>query len=123
MAGILVRRGCFLVEKRDPDDDADPGFVAIPGGHVEKGESLENALKREMSEELGIQVLKTTKVTTGHHTATDGEKQEIHYFHVSEWKGRIKPNEAERVYWESNVRSLTALADRKAVEKLLRRGF
>ena len=32
----------------------DPGFIAIPGGHTENEETPEEALRREMREELGI---------------------------------------------------------------------
>jgi 8-oxo-dGTP pyrophosphatase MutT (NUDIX family) len=46
--GILLRDGKFLVEKRRMDEDIDPGLLCIPGGHVDPGETLEDALKREM---------------------------------------------------------------------------
>jgi 8-oxo-dGTP pyrophosphatase MutT (NUDIX family) len=54
VSGILLDDGSVLVEKRRVDDDADPGQVLLPGGYVEVGESLNQALKREMREELGI---------------------------------------------------------------------
>ena len=56
VSGVLISDGAVLVEKRRADDDADPGLVLLPGGHVEPGESLNRALKREMLEELGIRV-------------------------------------------------------------------
>src|SRR6266699_1067905 len=42
VSGVLIRDGAVLVEKRRADDDADPGLVLLPGGHVEVGESLES---------------------------------------------------------------------------------
>ncbi len=86
---------------------------------MDRGESLEAALRREMKEELGIDVSKTESVGFGYHNASDGERQRIHYFHVKEWEGTIRPNEAEKLYWETNVSHLTAMADRNAVKKLL----
>ena len=110
-----------LVEKRRSDDEADPGLVMIPGGHVETGESFEEALRREMKEELGILVSKITPVHTRYYTASNGERQKIHYFHVTSWSGRVQSNEAERVYWESSWNNLSDETERKVVVKLLSR--
>ena len=120
VAGILTRNGKFLVEKRRDNDDADPGYVEIPGWHVREGESLESALRREMKEELGIRVEKMKAVSTSLATATNGEKQRIHYFHVGRWNGIIRAKEAEKVYWESQVSGLSMAPDRAAIESLLK---
>src|SRR6266568_3544293 len=120
VAGILTKNGKFLVEKRRDNDEADPGYVEIPGGHVREGESLENALRREMKEELGIEVERMKLVSESLATATNGEKQRIHYFHVERWNGIIKSKEAEKVYWESQVSGLSMAPDRAAIESLLR---
>jgi len=117
--GILVKRRKFLVEKRRDDDDADPGLIEIPGGHVDPDETLEDALIREMKEELGINVQKATLVEKCLYTASNGERQRIHYFHLERWNGRIRPTEAERVYWESEISNLSIAPDRKAVRKAL----
>src|SRR5467141_3117969 len=47
VSGVLIGDGAVLVEKRRADDDADPGLVLLPRGHVESGELLNRALKRE----------------------------------------------------------------------------
>lgn len=117
VAGILIRDGKFLVERRRSDDDSDPGFVSIPGGHVEKGESLHEALYREMKEELGITIGDSHGVYVGQHKTTNGERDRIHYFLIENWKGRIIPHEAESLYWESDPRNLTAPVDKKAMKK------
>src|SRR5690349_2495927 len=79
VSGVLISEGAILVEKRRADDDADPGLVLLPGGHVEVGESLERALEREMLEELGIHVEKITPIRVRYYTASNGERQRIHY--------------------------------------------
>jgi 8-oxo-dGTP pyrophosphatase MutT (NUDIX family) len=118
--GIIMDRKKFLVEKRRDDDDADPGFIGVPGGHVEKNETLKDALRREMKEELGIDVTKAKFVQRSLYTSTNGERQRTHYFHVEKWTGKIVSKEAERVYWESDVSSLSIIPDRTAVRTVLR---
>lgn len=120
VAGILRRDGRFLVEKRRLDKEADPGYVEIPGGHVESGESLEQALKREMMEELGIHVEKARFVGKALATATNSERGRIHYFLIEKWTGTIVSNEAEIVYWESDVSNLSIAPDRRIVSRVLR---
>ena len=117
--GILVEERKVLVERRRDDDDADPGLIEIPGGHVDPDETLEDALRREMKEELGIDVKKAKLVQKSLYTASNGERQRIHYFHVKKWNGRIKSTEAERVYWESKISNLGVIPDRRAVRKIL----
>jgi mutator protein MutT len=118
--GILMIRGKFLVEKRREDDDADPGFIEIPGGHVDKGETLVEALKRELKEEIGTNIEEAKLVQRSLYTATNGERQRIHYFHVEKWSGRIVSREAERVYWESKISNLSIPPDRMAIRRILR---
>ena len=50
-AGVLIKDNMILVQKDKSSDE-----YALPGGHVKIGETLENALVREMSEELGIKI-------------------------------------------------------------------
>ena len=122
VSGVLIGDGSVLVEKRRADDDADPGLVLLPGGHVEAGESLTRALKREMREELGIRVEKIAPIRVRYYTASNGERQRIHYFRIKDWKGRIRSTEAESVYWESDISRLSDTLERKIVLKLLSQG-
>ena len=82
-------------------------------------ESLEDALRREMKEELGIDVERAKLVQKSLYTASNGERQRIHYFHVKKWNGRIRSTEAERVYWESEISKLSVIPDRRAVQRVL----
>jgi 8-oxo-dGTP diphosphatase len=121
VSGILIDNGRVLVERRRADDDADPGFVLVPGGHVEPGESFDHALRREMREELGITARKISPVQVRYHTASDGERQKIHYFHIEHWTGDIKSKEAEEVYWESCLDNLSDVTERNIILKVLHR--
>ncbi len=98
VSGVLIRHRRVLVEQRRADDEADPGAILVPGGHVETGETLVEALRREMREELGIRAGETEPVHVRYYTASNGERQRIHYFYIMHWEGRIISREAARVY-------------------------
>lgn len=51
---LLLRDGQVLLAKRSPHRRAYPDRWSFPGGHVEAGETFEQALRRELQEELGI---------------------------------------------------------------------
>ena len=118
VSAILVKGNDFLVEKRRLGD-TDPGLIVLPGGHVEKSESLERALKREILEELELEVVEMSSVFVANHTASDGEKQRVHYFLIKDWQGSPTSHEAESVKWTSDVSVLSLDHERKAVSKAL----
>src|SRR5437660_3518973 len=119
VSGVLISDCLVLVRERRVDDDADPGLVLLPGGHVEVGESLNQGLKREMPEDLGVRVEKAAPIRVRYYTASNGERQRIHYFRIKDWKGKIRSNEAESVYWEAEINHLSDVIERKIVLKLL----
>src|SRR5438046_9068767 len=96
VSGVLIDDGAVLVEKRRADDDADPGLVLLPGGHVEAGESLDQGLKREMQEELGVRGEKVAPIRGRYYTAQNGGRQRIHNLRIKDTKGqsRSPPTEA-----------------------------
>lgn len=56
VVGVLLENGQFLVIRRSEKVRA-PGLICFPGGGVETGEGLEEAVKRELMEELRLPVL------------------------------------------------------------------
>ncbi len=52
--GILLEKGGVLLTKRKKPPYS--GFWTLPGGHVDYGETVEKAIKREMKEELDVPV-------------------------------------------------------------------
>ncbi len=53
VGAAIVRDGCVLAARRTTPPDA-AGRWELPGGKVERGETPEQALVRELKEELGV---------------------------------------------------------------------
>jgi mutator protein MutT len=56
VVGIIERQGRILICRRKKENAALGGYWEFPGGKVETGETLTQALIREMQEELGLAV-------------------------------------------------------------------
>ncbi len=54
ITGILRDEDLFLVVKRKSKDELYPGTWEFPGGHLEDSETIGDALKRELREEIGF---------------------------------------------------------------------
>ena len=61
----------------------------FPGGKMEPGESAEEALARELEEELGIDAKIGTRVTRMRHTYRSGSSVDLQFFAVHEFNGEI----------------------------------
>jgi len=117
VAFMLIVDRRVLVEQRKPTKKVDPGCIAIPGGHVEKRESLKEALHREMDEELGIVPGTTRYICSLLHGSQ--EFQRIHYFAVESWQGIITNREADSLFFIgfNEIERIDVLSDRIALRK------
>lgn len=52
--GVIIEKGKILLVRRNIEPFK--GYWTLPGGHVEYGERVEDAITREMKEELGVSV-------------------------------------------------------------------
>ena len=66
VAYIIVRDGSVLVLRRSPLKDHAPGEWETGSGRVEYGEAPEDAVRREVREETGLQVEIVAPVDTFH---------------------------------------------------------
>lgn len=86
--GLLVRRQQVLMAKRSPLRQNHPNTWSFPGGHVEENETLEQALIRELTEEIGVLATSWSFM----HRFDDqpkmsGDKVTFHFFAVDNWDG------------------------------------
>lgn len=79
VVGIVHRDGKILIAKRAATKKNFPDRFETPGGHVEPGEALEQALIRELDEELHITVEVGLPVHAFMYVSDDREKVEICY--------------------------------------------
>ena len=79
---IVLCEGRLLVERRRLNARTDPGIVAIPGGHIQRGESLVEAVRRELREETGLDCDSFTLIARKCHS-TPLESQTVYTFRDS----------------------------------------
>lgn len=118
VVGIILNGGKFLVERRQPDEEVDPGIVCLPGGHVRENESMKDALKREMREELDIEVKDSQFVCKNLYVASNGERQTAYCFLIKNYEGKPVCKSAQEVFWEDNIQNLSLEVDKQTLERL-----
>jgi len=118
VVGIILNGNKFLVERRRLDEKIDPGIVCLPGGHVKTNESKEEALKRELREELGIEVKGLKFIRKNFYIASNGERQNAYCFLVTGYEGKPVCKSAREIFWEENIENLSLEVDRKTIMKL-----
>jgi 8-oxo-dGTP diphosphatase len=71
----------------------------FPGGKIEPGETSEEALARELSEELDIVATIGDRITTIRHTYRNGGAIEIEFFLVREFQGEPVNRIFQQMLW------------------------
>lgn len=97
--GVLIRPdGDFLLTSR-PADKVYAGYWEFPGGKFEPGESVQQALQRELHEELGIQI---DQIEPWRQELVDYPHAlvRLHFCKVWHWSGELQMREAQSFAWE-----------------------
>jgi 8-oxo-dGTP diphosphatase len=98
--GVLIDAvGRFLLTSR-PAGKVYAGYWEFPGGKVEPGESIEQALRRELHEELGITIGPArpwqVEIVDYPHA-----RVRLHFCKVFDWQGEFEMREAQAMAWQS----------------------
>lgn len=97
VAAAIRRNGRYLLGKRPPDGLLG-GLWEFPGGKVEPGETHEQALAREIREELGVAVAIGKRLASVRH-AYSHFRITLHVFSCSRVRGRPKANYHAELRW------------------------
>lgn len=102
VAGIIHQDGKVLIAQRK--DGWRHAFKwEFPGGKVEKGESPREALKRELQEELNIEVVVGRELTRYEYAYPRGATILLIFLEVTRFDGQMHGPIFEQIKWEEYV--------------------
>jgi 8-oxo-dGTP diphosphatase len=98
--GVLVdAEGRFLLTSR-PEGKVYSGYWEFPGGKLEAGETVEQALRRELVEEIGVVIGAVhpwrTELFDYPHALV-----RLNFCKVFEWTGEFEMRERQRMAWQA----------------------
>lgn len=100
VAAAVIQRpdGSFLLAQR-PQGKVYQGYWEFPGGKIEIGERPEQALARELQEELGLEVRRCYPwLTRTYHYPH--ARVRLHFMRVDCWKGEPHGREQQAIAWQ-----------------------
>jgi len=108
-AYVALRRGDEVLLLLRANTGYMDGFWAMPAGHVEHGESVLDAARREVREEIGVEIdpADLVPVTAMHRTGANGlpiDERVDFFFTTTRWTGDprlMEPGKAAGLEWYS----------------------
>lgn len=117
-AALVDPAGRVLLQQRAPGRDM-AGLWEFPGGKIEPDERPEEALARELAEELGIAVEESALAPACFASAPVGGRHMLLLLYICrDWRGAPRPLDASALRWAS-LADMRALAMPPADEPLL----
>ena len=104
VAALILREGSggieVLICQRKPDQPMSLKWE-FPGGKIEPGEGAEDALARELDEELGISAVIGRRVARIRHKYRNGGAIDLQFFVVREFSGALVNRIFNDIQWAS----------------------
>ena len=106
---LLEKDNKILLQNRVKDDWR--GFT-MPGGHIEPGESIVDAVVREMKEETGLTIFNPKLCGVKQFPIKNG-RYIVFFFKASEFEGELVSSEEGEVYWveKNEISNLDTVVD------------
>jgi len=108
---LLDAENRYLLGQR-PEGKPYAGYWEVPGGKVEKGETVFQALQRELQEELGIDIESSEELTVLEHDYPHAYVR-LYVSIIRKWSGTPTGCEGQALSWQSIT------AENPTVEPLL----
>jgi 8-oxo-dGTP diphosphatase len=97
-AALMVRGAEVLICQRRPDQPMALQWE-FPGGKIEAGETAEQALARELQEELGIEATIGPRIAHVRHNYRHGGAVDLQFFAVREFSGELENRIFAQMRW------------------------
>src|SRR5450830_850693 len=100
--GILMKPNGNVLLGQRPAGKPYEGYWEFPGGKVEAGEAIVDALKREFVEELGIQIISAEPWCGVEHIYPHAHVR-LHFYISRDWEGEPQSLEGQAFAWQGDV--------------------
>ncbi len=85
---LFVQQGTVLLARRSPQRRTYPNLWSFPGGHVEENETLDEALIRELREEVGVVPTEWTSLgSISDPNFRTADSVTYHMYAIAAWEG------------------------------------
>lgn len=100
--GILMKPDGDVLLGQRPQGKPYAGYWEFPGGKVEQGEDILDALKREFVEELGVHIVSAEPWCGVEHVYPHAHVR-LHFFISREWRGEPQSLEGQEFAWQGKL--------------------
>lgn len=97
--GILIRQDGALLLSTRPEGKPYAGYWEFPGGKIEAGETVTEALRRELIEELGVTIADAHEWKVTEHDYPHALVR-LHWCKVFDWIGEFEMREGQQMAWQ-----------------------
>ena len=98
VAAVITNKRHEILIARRSQTSHQGGLWEFPGGKLEPGETPAQALRRELQEELGIEIAQFSPLLTVHHQYPD-QAVFLDVWRVWEWQGQPVGMEQQPICW------------------------